>query len=362
MSRIESVIMHRREIPLVRPFVTAVRTAYTVDALLVEVQDSDGRSGWGEAPTSWRVTGESHASVTAAIEGPLYEAIRGMPVEDPVAVSAALERAVVRNSSARMAVDCAVYDLAARQADLPLYRYLGGERDVVRTDMTVSAAATGREVDELVRSAVRHVDDGFTTVKVKVGAGTDDRTVVAAVRAAVGPEVALRVDANQAWQPEQAVRIISAWEDDGIGVEFVEQPVHRDDVAGLAHVTEVVSTPILADETVWARRDLREVLRVRAADLINVKLAKTGGLREAIELAVLARQNEVGVVIGCMSETHVGIAAAAALASAVAPDEPQDLDAGLWLVSSPAQGGVLYQAELLRLSGEPGTGILGLRR
>src|SRR5258708_2270271 len=103
-----------------------VRVAHEVDAVLVEVRDSDGRSGWGEAQTSWRVTGESAASVTAAVEGPLGAAVVGLSADDPAEASAALERAVVRNSSARMAVECAVYDLAARAAGVPLFRYLGG--------------------------------------------------------------------------------------------------------------------------------------------------------------------------------------------------------------------------------------------
>jgi L-alanine-DL-glutamate epimerase-like enolase superfamily enzyme len=139
-----SVTVHRHPGPLVRPFVTAVRVAHEVDAVLVEVRDSDGRSGWGEAPTSWRVTGESAASVTAAVEGPLGAAV-GLSADDPAEASAALERAVVRNSSARMAVECAVYDLAARAAGVPLFRYLGGREKALRTDMTLSAAATAAE-------------------------------------------------------------------------------------------------------------------------------------------------------------------------------------------------------------------------
>src|SRR6202034_1332745 len=140
MARIHSVTVHRRSVKLVRPFVTAVRVAHEVDAVLVEVRDSDGGSGWGEAPISWRVTGESAASVTAAVEGPLSAAVTGPPPDEPAEASAVLERAVVHNSSARMAVECAVYDLAARAAGVPLFRYLGGREKVLRTDMTLSAA------------------------------------------------------------------------------------------------------------------------------------------------------------------------------------------------------------------------------
>ena len=373
MPRIHSVTIHRRSVPLVRPFVTAVRVSNQVDAVLVEVRDGDGRSGWGEAPTSWRVTGESVASVAAAVEGPLSAAVVGLPADDPAEASAALEQAVVRNSSARMAVECAVYDLAARGAGLPLFRYLGGRENALRTDMTLSAAATATEARELVRTAVEQVAAGFSTLKVKTGAGADDVAVLAALRQAVGPHVTLRADANQGWTPQQAVAIISAWEDAGVGVELVEQPVHRDDLEGLAFVTARVATPVLADETVWTRRDLRQVIASHAADMVNIKLAKTGGLHEALALARLAADCGVGVFVGCMSETHVGIAAAAALASALAGPAglaglagpggagvPQDLDAGLWLTASPVDGGVAYEGESITLPEAPGTGIHGL--
>ena len=128
MPRVESVTIHRRSIALRRPFVTALRTAHAVEALLVELRDSDGRSGWGEAPTNWAILGESPQSVTAAIEGPIRDAVVGRSTSDPQAASRALERALARNPSARAAVDCAIHDLAAADAGVPLFRYLGGER------------------------------------------------------------------------------------------------------------------------------------------------------------------------------------------------------------------------------------------
>ena len=365
MSQIDRVTIHRRTIPLKRPFVTAVRTAYVVEALLVEVRDSDGRSGWGEAPTSWRVTGESIESVTAAVLGPFRESIEGLSTADPEVSSVALERAVVRNSSARMALDCALYDLAAQAAGVPLFKYLGGNAAEVRTDMTLSAAITAAEIEALLSTAVEHANAGFGTLKIKVGAGGDDLKILIEVRNAVGVDVRLRVDANQGWSPQQAVQIIGSLEDAGVGVEMIEQPVGRDDIDGLAFVTARVQTPIMADEAVWTRRDLREIIRSHSADMINIKLAKTGGLREALELASVARENDMGAVIGCMSESHVGIAAAAALASAIDGESrgelrPHDLDGGLWLTQSPVDGGVAYEGDRVLLAETSGTGIIGL--
>ncbi len=365
MPRVESVSIHRRSLPLTRPFVTAVRTAYSLDALIVEVRDSDGRSGWGEAPTSWRVTGESVESVAAALAGPLGDAVKGRATDEPEALSMALEQAVARNSSARMALECALYDVAARLAGVPLYRYLGGGEGEVRTDMTLSAAVTTLDTDELVRLAREHVSAGFDTLKVKVGAGGNDLATLIEVRGAVGDAIRLRVDANQGWTPEHAVGVIESLADAGVRLEFVEQPVHRDDIDGLAYVKGHVSTPIVADESVWTRRDLREIIRSDAADMINIKLAKTGGLREAMALATMAREHGLGVIVGCMSEGYVGISAAGALASAldgVVPREPkpQDLDGGMWLTQRSVEGGAVYEGDHLVLGDALGTGINGV--
>ena len=369
MTTIAGLRLHRATVPLVRPFVTAVRTATEIEALLVEVVDSDGRSGWGEAPTSWRVTGESPASVTAAVEGPLRDAVLGMPVDGTTGAAAeaslALDRAVVRNSAARMAVDCAIYDLAAQAAGLPLHVLLAASGATVRSDMTLSAVASDDGMPGLVETAVRHRDAGFGTLKLKVGAGSDDVAAMRAVRDAVGHDVTLRADANQGWAPEHAVEVIRAWEDAGLAVELVEQPVHRDDLEGLAFVTAHVDTPVLADESVWTTRDAREVIARRAADMVNIKLAKTGGIREALALLGLAESAGMSAIVGCMMESHVGIAAASAVAAVIdgrsGSPTAHDLDAGLWLRESPVLGGIEYDGETVTMPRSPGLGIRGLR-
>ena len=378
MATIEHIAIHRRSIPLLRPFVTAVRSVDAVEGLLVEVRDSDGRRGWGEAPTSWRVTGESVEGVTAAVTGPLRDALLNRACDDPEGASEALEYATVRNSSARMALDCAVYDLAAQGHGVTVAEYLGGvetpqrgrggqhaERHAVRTDVTLSAVREDHEVDDLVRTATQFAREGFDTLKIKVGAGGDDVRAVLGVRHAVGPAVTIRIDANQAWTPQQALKVIGALEDAGAGVAVVEQPVHRDDLDALTFVTRNCQTSIMADESLWTRRDLREVLRERAVDMINIKLAKTGGLREALALFHAAHNAGMGVIVGCMAETHVGIAAAAALAAVVDEAGPHpalahDLDGGLLLTRSPVRGGVRYEGARIELSTAPGLGIDGL--
>ena len=196
-------------------------------------------------------------------------------------------------------------------------------------------------------------------LKLKVGtdAGTDVARV-AAVRAAVGPDVRIRLDANQGWTaarggPRRSARM----EDQGLGVELVEQPVAAADLDGLAWVSGRVRTPVMADESVYGVRDLVEVIRRHAADLVNVKLAKCGGLSVGRTLLDLAHAQGVGTAVGSMMETHVGIGAAASLAAACGTTVLPDLDAAWWAAATPYAGGVSYEGRTLVLPDSPGLGI-----
>ncbi|WP_318391251.1 dipeptide epimerase [Microbacterium maritypicum] len=343
--------------PLVRPFVTAVRQTEHLDVVLVEVSDVDGRRGYGEAAVSWRVTGESPQSVAAVVAGPLAEVVLGRNVGDP-GIAADIARAVWGNAAARSAVECAVADLAAQQRGLPLAQSLTSAPAParIRTDMTLSAG----EPSALAAVSEEHVAAGFGCLKIKASAAHDTVAGLRAVRAAVGPAITLRVDANQAWGVETAIRVIRAAEDEGLGLELVEQPVAAHDLDALAAVTAAVDTPIMADESVRTARDVRVIADRGAADLVNIKLAKTGGLAEAFVAAEVARTAGLGVVIGCMMESHVGVTAAAHLAAAVAPDVVHDLDAALWLRSSPVVGGVALSGDMLELGSGTGLGITAL--
>jgi L-alanine-DL-glutamate epimerase-like enolase superfamily enzyme len=353
----------RLSVPLHTPFVTALRTATSTETVLVEVVDSDGVSGWGEAPQVRQVTGDSLAGSQACLDGPLRDALVGRPA-DPRESAAPVQRAVVGNAAAKMAADVALHDLAARRAGLTLAQHLASYAGIpqlpptaVPTDVTLAAG----EPHELASAATARVADGFGTLKLKVG--TDAATDVArvlAVRAAVGPDVALRLDANQGWDCFQAVAVIGALEAAGADVELVEQPVPARDLLGLAWVTERVDTPVMADESVFDLHDLVEVVRHDAADLVNVKLAKCGGLTPALEMLHVAHLHGFGTMVGSMMESHLGVGAAAALVAAVGTTSLPDLDAAWWSRASPYVGGAAYDGDRLVLGDGPGTGIEGV--
>ncbi|MFF1816597.1 mandelate racemase/muconate lactonizing enzyme family protein [Kribbella sp. NPDC058245] len=345
---------HLISAPLHTPFITALRTATHADSLLVELSDGS-HSGWGEAPQVWKVTGESLAGAQACVEGPIATALNGLGPDDLTEALRRVQNATAGNFGAKAAVDVALHDLAARRLGVSLQAFLGSTVNTVRTDVTLSVG----DADALAAAATARVADGFDVLKVKVGtdaAGDVER--VRRVRDAIGPGPRLRLDANQGWSRRDAVNAIRALED--CDLELVEQPVAAADLEGMAWVTDRVNTPILADESVYGVRDLVAVIRHGAADMVNVKLAKCGGLGPARTLLELAREHGLGTAVGSMMESHVGIGAAAALVAAYPTSAINDLDAAWWLRDAPVIGGIRYDGSLIHLPFEPGLGVTGL--
>jgi o-succinylbenzoate synthase len=343
--------------PLHTPFVTALRTATHAESLLVSISDGE-HTGWGEAPQVWKVTGESLAGAQACVEGPIATALDGLGPDDLTEALRRLQGAAQANFGAKAAVDVALHDLAARRVGLTLQGFLGSTATTVRTDVTLSAG----DADALVQAAQDRVRDGFDVLKVKVGTGdaAADFERVRRVREAVGPAPKIRLDANQGWNRRDAVTAIRALEDAGCAIELVEQPVAAADLEGMAWITDRVGTPILADESVYGVRDLVNVIRLGAADLVNVKLAKCGGLGPARTLLELAREHGLGAIVGSMMESHVGVGAAAALVAAYPTTAVNDLDAAWWLQQPPVAGGITYEGSTIHLPSTPGLGVTGL--
>jgi o-succinylbenzoate synthase len=363
MTNIERVLTATSSVPLHTPFVTALRRTETTDTVIVTITDSDGRTGWGEAPQVWQVTGESLASATACIEAMLAPAVTGRPLDDRddlAAAAALVQGAVARNFGAKAAVDAALHDLVAQAEGTSVATLLSTRPDGIRDRLTTDVTLSAGSADSLADAARDRVRDGFRTLKLKVGtdASTDVQRV-ASVRDAVGPHVAIRLDANQGWTREEAVSVIRALEVADLGVEFVEQPVVAEDVEGLAWVRERVGLPVMADESCYGRYDLERIIRLGAADLVNVKLAKCGSLTIGRDLLRRAHDAGLGTIVGSMMESHVGLAAASSLVAAEPTTAVSDLDAAWWSRRSPVLGGIAYSGNEISLPDGGGFGISG---
>lgn len=344
-------------LPLRHPFKTALRTVTSVEDVVVRVIADDGQMGYGEAPPTAVITGDTIGSITCAVHDFIRPALVGMDIENLDGIMTRLAACMVKNTSAKAAVDMAVYDLYGKCWGVPLYQLLGGARRRFKTDLTISV----NPVDEMVADSLEAVKRGYDILKIKVGKdAAADTARITAIREAVGPAVAIRVDANQGWTPKQAVAIISALEDRGLDIELVEQPVGAHDPEGMRYVTRRVQTPILADESVFSARDAVELLSTGGADLINIKLMKTGGIWQALKICEVAEIFGAQCMIGCMLESRLSVAAAAHLAAGRGVVTRADLDGPSLCARDPYRGGPDFQESVITMTDDPGIGVTDL--
>ncbi|SCK02474.1 L-Ala-D/L-Glu epimerase [uncultured Eubacterium sp.] len=355
--KIESVELKRVSIPLKKPFKTALRRVDTAENIIVVMTADDGTRGYGEAPPTAAITGDTNETITSAIKEFIAPAITGLDIENLDEVMYRLQRSVEGNTSPKAACDMAVYDLWSKHYGQPLYKLLGGYRKDLETDLTISI----NEPEEMRRDALAAIGQGFHALKLKVGIDSDlDIERVRTIREAAGPDIKLRLDANQGWTPEEAIRTIRRFEDLGLDIEFVEQPVKARDFAGLKKVHDNVSSRIMADESMFSPADAIELLHMEAVDLINIKLMKCAGIHNALKIVGIAETYGVECMLGCMIESKVSLTAAAHLAAAKKNITRVDLDAAILLAEDPVKGGFKKEIPHFFVTDAPGLGITGI--
>jgi len=346
--RLEAWIL---EVPLKEPFTISAGTNTVSRNVVVRLSTRDGLEGWGEASPSKRVLGETVETVVetlrrAAGDGAevdytsterIYEYVWGLGGAP----------------SAMAALDMALLDLYAKERGEPLWRLLGGYRESVETDITISLLPP----EEQAKRALRYVEEGFKALKLKLGRGGPEEDIarVKAVRDAVGEGVRILVDANQGWSLEEAKRVIERIS--GLGVELVEQPVAWDDLDAMAELARWSPVPIAADESVKTPADALRVAERGAAQVINIKLMKSRGILGAARIAAISEAAGIVNMIGCMGESRVGITAGVHAAQALRNIRIYDLDADLLQADCVFPGmGAPAERGVRRAPGEPGLG------
>jgi len=286
-----------------------------VEYLLVRVVTDEGPTGYGEAPVDIGFFGETLGAVQAAVDDYLGPQLIG---SDPLERAVLLDRIDFRgNTCAKSGIDLALHDLAGRAFGVPVSALLGGR---FRERVPVAFEVAGDTPERMARMARGWFEQGVRAFKPKVGGLPEaDAERLVAMREALGPEVSLRADANQGYSPKEAIRFCRLCEDGRVGLELLEQPVLASDLEGMALVRRSVEVLIEADESCYSPSDALRVIRADAADVLNVKIAKAGGLAASLEVAALARAAGLGVVLGTAFGLGLGIAAKLHLAAAL-PD------------------------------------------
>lgn len=311
----------------------------------VRLVDEDGTEGWGEAAPQpfYGETAETVAAVLPVYAGVLERFTGEDAVHRVEAIEAELKGALGRNASVRAALSAALHDLAGKRLGLPVRALLGaGEAGAAVSTFTI-----GIDELEVMREKVREAA-AYPVLKVKVGTPRD-REILGMIRDEA-PGKPLRVDANTAWTAKQAIRALPMLEEHG--VELVEQPCAKEDLAGLAEVRRASRLPIVADESCETAADAAKLVGV--VDGVNIKLSKCGSLREAVRIVHVARAHGMGVMLGCMIESTLGIAAAAAVAGMV---DWVDLDGAALLANDPFSGPGIAADGRLEPGAAPGLGV-----
>jgi L-alanine-DL-glutamate epimerase-like enolase superfamily enzyme len=343
-------------LPLREPFVIAYATYPDVQSVLVRVRTAEGDVGWGEATPDPNVTGETWGGVAATLRQDLAPALIGLDARHRERALLALDARVEGAPAAKAALDIALHDLVARAAGIPLWQLLAGR---ARDTLTISRVISMGEPAAMAEAAQRHVAAGFHTVKVKVGDAENplrDAERVAAVRAAIGPAIAIKVDVNQGWRtPGVAIAAIRAMTPSQPA--YIEQPVVWWDMEGLAEVRRQTGATIMIDEGCHGPRDMLRAVSLRAADLVNIKLMKSGGILNALKLNAIAEAAGIAAQIGTMVESAIASAAGLHTAIAMANVRTVEMGGPLMLAADLGNVGDWYHHDTVSVPDRPGLGI-----
>ncbi len=337
----------RKDLKLDEPYTIAYETVDTSPNVFLRLQTVSGLLGWGCATPDLEVTGETTESVLSVFQQTIEPYLRGKSPFQFARITDELRKLIPSHPSALAMVDMALYDLVGKKAQVPLYQILGGYRDSIPTSITIGILS----VPETVEKARQFIGAGFTILKIKGGSNVEeDIEKINKVREAVGPGVELRFDANQGYSVEQSVQFIRGTQ--VAGIELLEQPTARENESLMGEVSQRISVPVMADESLMTLKDVFRLSSNNYTDMINIKLMKVGGITEGMHINSVAKSAGIEAMVGCMDESALGIAAGLHFALSRPNILYADLDGHFDVVDDPFAGmirlekGVLYPSEL----------------
>ncbi|NGM63032.1 dipeptide epimerase [Sphingobacterium sp. SGG-5] len=347
---ITAIEIYRLSIPM-EPFVIATGTMDYAQNTYIKLLTDEGLYGVGECSAFPMIVGETQNTCISVAQ----DFARLWKGKNPLAIAdrlAELHLYIAGNATIKSAFDMALYDLAAKHANLPLYKFLQGERRDIVTDITLGIAAP----EEMAAKALQFKESGASTIKVKLGKKPqDDIQRIKAIRQAVGFDIAIRIDANQGWSYEEAVEALQGME--AYKIQFCEQPMRTYNDHLLPELRTQTIVPIMADESVYSHWDAERLCRTDACDFINIKFSKSSGIYEALKIQEVAAEYSIPCMIGGMLESRLALAAKVHFAYAAPNVKFFDLDTCMvGHLEDPVIGGVQYDGYQVSVSDDIGIG------
>jgi len=335
---ISKVAVYKLSIPLIEPFVTSLGKDESAENVLVKIQTEEGITGFGECSPYMPINGESQDTCFEVAKY-FAKALKGMNALNIEKCVGLMDKIIYGNASIKSAFDMALYDIASQHAGLPLYLFLGGEKSkTIITDYTVSIG----EPEKMAADALKIKEQGFPAIKVKVGKdGKKDVERIKAIRAAVGSEIPIRIDANQGWSVKEAIVTLDALKE--YHIQYCEEPISRSKFMKLKKVRKKSLIPIMADECCGDEHDAARLIKLDACDMMNIKLGKSGGIFKALKMVKLAEAANMHLQVGAFMESRLAMTAFAHFALCSPMIQHYDFDTALMFSEDPVEGGIVYE-------------------
>jgi L-alanine-DL-glutamate epimerase-like enolase superfamily enzyme len=340
------------KMPLVEPYTIAYETVDAAVNVFLKLDTNTGITGFGCAAPDKEITGESEESVLNVVSGAVSDRLTGADPLRPSMIMEDLKTRVGDSPAALAMVDMALHDILGKAAGIPVWKILGGFRSRIKTSITIGISSEAETVSRARDFKLK----GFKSIKIKGGKDVQlDIARILKVREVVGKEMELRFDANQGYTVEESLEFVKGTKP--AGLELIEQPTPRDQIDLLGSVTQRVPIPVMADESIMNLRDAFKLARRDLVDMVNIKLMKVGGILEAQHVNSVARAAGLEVMVGCMDEAALAIAAGLHFALARPNVVYADLDGHLDLLEDPSAGAVILKNGYLYPNQSPGLGF-----
>jgi L-alanine-DL-glutamate epimerase-like enolase superfamily enzyme len=347
---ITHIEIYRFSIPM-EPFTIATGTMEFAQNILIKIYTDNSLFGIGEGSAFPMIVGETQDTMLQMAQNfaKIWKGKNPLEINERMNE---LKQYVPFNTTCKSAFDMALYDIAAKNANLPLYQFLGGEKRSVITDMTIGID----NPENMANTALKHVKNGCTIIKIKLGKNiTDDLERVKQIRKVVGDDITLRLDANQGWSFDDAISILNDLK--FYNIQFCEQPMRTWYDDQLPELIKLSPIKITADESCFSQHDVRKLIDSKSCDYINIKFAKSGGINEALKIYETAIMHNIPCMIGSMLESRLALTANLHFALACSQIKFFDLDTCLLgHLIDPIVGGLTYQGFELFITDEIGLG------